>query len=282
MPSAPNLNVDLHCHSTVSDGVLEPHALARRAHANGVQMWALTDHDEVSGLPQAGQVARELGMQFVPGIEISVTWSGKTVHIVGLGIDAGHAALNQGLVEIRTGRVERARKIADRLRDLGVPDSYEGALAYAGNPLLISRTHFARFMVERGYCKTMQAVFDKYLGDHKPANVSGSWAKLANALAWIHDSGGRAVIAHPGRYNYTSVQFGALFDEFKQLGGEAIEVITGSHSVDQYRQYADVARRYGFMASCGSDFHSPGESRKDLGSLPLLPADLRAVWHDWV
>ncbi len=282
MTPSPNLKVDLHCHSTVSDGVLMPRELAVRAHANGVGLWALTDHDEVSGLEPAAQAARDLGLPFVPGIEISVTWAQQTVHIVGLGIDASNPVLKAGITAIQAGRVGRARQMADRLESLGIADSYAGALRFVNNPLLISRTHFARFLVDQGYCKNMQAVFDKYLGDGKPACVSGSWATLTQALAWISAAGGRAIIAHPGRYHYTSVQFGALFDEFKDKGGAGIEVITGSHSVDQYRQYADVARQYGFMASCGSDFHSPAESHKDLGSLPPLPADLKPVWHDWV
>ncbi|HUG59633.1 MAG TPA: 3',5'-nucleoside bisphosphate phosphatase [Candidimonas sp.] len=276
------MKVDLHCHSTVSDGVLAPAELAVRAHANGVQLWALTDHDELSGLPEARRVAEAAGMQFIPGVEISVTWSKQTVHILGLGIDELDTELNAGLVGICKGRSVRAHEMADRFTALGVPDSYEGALAYAANPALISRTHFARFLVERGYCKNMQMVFDKYLGENKPANVPVYWSKLEEAVGWILGAGGRAVIAHPGRYGYSPMQFDALFEQFKDLGGSAIEVITGSHTFDQYAEYAAVARRYGFMASCGSDFHSPKEARLDLGELPPLPSDLTPVWHDWI
>lgn len=253
-----------------------------RAHANGVQLWALTDHDELSGLPEARRVAEAAGMQFIPGVEISVTWSKQTVHILGLGIDELDTELNAGLVGICKGRSVRAHEMADRFTALGVPDSYEGALAYAANPALISRTHFARFLVERGYCKNMQMVFDKYLGENKPANVPVYWSKLEEAVGWILGAGGRAVIAHPGRYGYSPMQFDALFEQFKDLGGSAIEVITGSHTFDQYAEYAAVARRYGFMASCGSDFHSPKEARLDLGELPPLPSDLTPVWHDWI
>lgn len=282
MKSSPVLNADLHCHSVCSDGVLRPAELAARAHANGVGLWALTDHDEVAGLAEARAAARELGMPFLDGIEISVTWTQQTVHIVGLRIDPADAALNAGLDGIRAGRLERARRMADGLLALDIPGSYEGALAYAGNPRLVSRTHFARFLVERGHCANLQAAFDRYLGDGKPAYAPGRWASLAEAVGWITAAGGRAVIAHPGRYRYTPMQFAALFDEFKALGGQAIEVVTGSHWPEQYGQYADVARRYGFLASCGSDFHSPSESRKDLGSMPPLPAGLKPVWHDWV
>lgn len=221
-------------------------------------------------------------MVFVPGVEVSVTWAKQTVHILGLGINELDTKLNAGLEGIRSGRLVRAQEMAKRLAAMGVPGSYEGALPYAANPLLISRTHFARFLVEQGYCKNMQMVFDKYLGENKPANVPVHWSTLEEAVDWIRGANGRAVIAHPGRYEYTAMQFNALFDRFKELGGEGIEVVTGSHTPDQYAEYARVARRYGFMASCGSDFHSPKEMRLDLGELPPLPSGLTPVWHDWI
>ncbi len=266
----------------MSDGVLAPAELAARARANGVQLWALTDHDELAGLAEARRKAEALGMQFVPGVEISVTWARQTIHVLGLGVDEFDTKLNAGLAGLRAGRSVRAREMADRLTAMGVPNSYEGALPYAANPSLISRTHFARFLVEHGYCRNMQMVFDKYLGENKPANVQVQWSTLEQALGWIIGAGGRAAIAHPGRYNYSPMQFDALFEQFKDLGGAAIEVITGSHTPDQYAEYAAVARRYGFMASCGSDFHSPKEARLDLGELPPLPADLTPVWRDWI
>lgn len=274
-------NVDLHCHSTVSDGVLSPRNVAARAYANGVDAWALTDHDEISGLAAAAESARELGMRFVTGVEISVTWANQTVHIVGLNFDANNAALAEGLRATRAGRADRARQIGEKLAEMGMPGAYEGALPFAGNPELISRTHFARYLVEAGFCPDVQTVFTKYLGDDRPGQVAIQWATLAQAVAWIRDAGGRAVIAHPGRYKYTQMQFSALFDEFMALGGEGIEVTTGSHTSEESRRYADVAREWGFLASRGSDFHSPHESRVDLGQLPPLPADLRTVWHDW-
>jgi predicted metal-dependent phosphoesterase TrpH len=272
----------LHSHSTVSDGVLAPAELAARAHANGVQLWALTDHDELSGVAEGRAAAQALGMLFVPGVEISVTWCGQTVHVLGLNVDEQDAGLGAGLEGIRAGRSVRARAMGDKLAALGVPGGYEGALRHAANPSLVSRTHFARFLVEQGHCKSMQAVFDKYLGDGKPGNVAIQWPALDQAVAWILGAGGRAAIAHPGRYKYSPLQFDALFERFKELGGTAIEVITGSHTPDQYVEYAGVARRYGFMASCGSDFHSPKEAKLDLGDLPPLPADIKPVWHDWI
>ncbi len=273
---------DLHCHSTISDGLLAPAAVASRAFANGVDVWALTDHDEVRGIQQAGEVARELGMRFFSGVEISVTWANHTVHVVGLNFDADNAALVDGLEQTRAGRVRRAREMGERLAAMGMPGAYEGALPFAGNPDLISRTHFARYLVEAGYCPDVQTVFNKYLGDDCKAHVPVQWATLEQALQWIHGAGGRAVIAHPGRYKYTPVQFGGLFDEFRERGGEGIEVVTGSHRPEQYQEYAGVARHYGFLASCGSDFHGPQESRHDLGTLPPLPANLKPVWHDWL
>lgn len=275
------MKIDLHCHSTVSDGVLPPEQVVARAHANGVQVLALTDHDETAGLAAAGVCAQQAGMRFVPGVEVSVTWAGRTVHIVGLGIDADNYLLNKGLASVRGGRSERARTMAARLDELGFPGAYEGAMAFVSNPDLVSRTHFARFMVQEGHCRTLQQVFERYLGDDKPANVPVQWATLEHALEWIHGAGGMAVIAHPGRYDYTPLQFDAFCSAFRDLGGQGIEVVTGSHRPDEYAVYARVAQHYGFLASVGSDFHSPDEGRTDLGDLPPLPAGLTPVWHDW-
>lgn len=276
------MKADLHCHSVVSDGVLTPEALALRAHDNGVQLWALTDHDEVAGVAAAREAATALGMQHVSGVEISVTWAGHTVHVLGLGLDDTHPGLVQGLAGVRSGRAERAREMGRRLEALGMPGCYEGALQRASNPALISRTHFARHLLESGHCQSMQEIFDRYLGDGKPAYVPMQWSSLEQAVGWILAAGGRAAIAHPGRYEYTDTQFHALFEQFRDLGGEAIEVVTGSHAPHQYAEYAQVARHYGFLASCGSDFHSPSEGKIDLGGMPPLPAGLKPIWHDWV
>lgn len=276
-----SLKIDLHCHSTVSDGVLSPDQVVARAHANGVQVLALTDHDETGGLGIASDYAQDAGIHFVPGVEVSVTWAGHTVHIVGLGIAADDATLNAGLERVRSGRRERARTMAERLGELGFPGAYDGAMAFVSNPELISRTHFARFLVQEGHCRNMQQVFERYLGDHKPAHVPVQWATLEQAVSWIHTAGGMAVIAHPGRYDYTPVQFDGLCTTFKDLGGQGIEVVTGSHHPDEYATYARVAKHYGFLASVGSDFHGADESRMDLGDLPSLPPGLTPVWHDW-
>ncbi len=275
------LNVDLHCHSNVSDGVLPPAAVAQYAHKAGVDVWGLTDHDEVGGIVAARAAAAGVGMQFIPGVEISITWAGQTVHIVGLRIDETNPVLLKGLADTRSGRDARGREMAAQLAQAGIPHAYEGALKYVGNPDLMSRTHFARYLVEYGACANIPEVFRKYLTEGKPGYVPHRWATLEQAVGWIRAAGGIAVIAHPGRYKFSPVAEGVLFDEFKQLGGAAIEVVTGSHTPDQYPVYAELARRYGFLASRGTDFHAPGESRAEFALLPPLPANVTPVWHDW-
>jgi len=275
------LNVDLHCHSTVSDGLLTPAEIANRAHQRGVDVWALTDHDEISGVAVAREVAKSLGMQHVGGVEISVTWAKKTIHIVGLQIDETSPGLVQGLYDTRHGREKRAMQIGVMLAEVGIPDAFQGALRYVGNPDLISRTHFARYLVEDGFCSDVSDVFKNYLVEGKPGYVEHRWSTLQNAVQWINGAGGVAVVAHPGRYDLTQLEMAAFLDEFKQHGGVGIEVITGSHTPDQFIEYAKVAQQYGFLASRGSDFHGPGESRTELGALPPLPPNLTPVWHDW-
>ncbi|MCD9123794.1 MULTISPECIES: 3',5'-nucleoside bisphosphate phosphatase [Cupriavidus] len=275
------INADLHCHSTISDGTLPPAVVAERAHANGVEIWSLTDHDELGGQLIARETAEALGMRYVPGVEISVTWAGQTVHIVGLQIDPLCPELIDGLTATRSGRARRAQDIGEALRAVGIEGAYEGALRYVGNPDLISRTHFARWMVDEGICGNISEVFDRYLTEGRPGYVGHRWATLGEAVKWIRAAGGIAVMAHPGRYDYTDTQHDALFDEFTALGGGAVEVVTGSHTPDQYRRYADVARHYGLLASRGSDFHGPGEGRVEIGTLPPLPSSLTPVWHDW-
>jgi predicted metal-dependent phosphoesterase TrpH len=275
----PLLNADLHCHSVVSDGTLTPEALAARAKANGVQLWALTDHDEIGGQERAIAAAKAEGMKYLTGVEISITFAGKTVHIVGLGLDHTNQALVQGLRNTRGGRAERAKEMSDGLAKVGIQGAFEGALQYAGNHELISRTHFARFLVETGVCKDTSEVFRKYLTENKPGFVPHRWASLENAVKWITGAGGVAVIAHPARYGFTANEEFALFTEFKQHGGLGVEVVTGSHSSADALQYAETALEFELAASRGSDFHSPDESHTDLGTLPWLPGQLKPVWE---
>jgi predicted metal-dependent phosphoesterase TrpH len=273
-------NADLHCHSTVSDGTLEPEAIAARAAANGVALWALTDHDELAGQQRACAAAHAHGMAYLTGTEVSVTFAGETVHIVGLGFDAADEDLRNGLARTRGGREQRAREMAAGLAQVGIHGAYEGALKFVGNPELMSRTHFARFLVEAGHCSDLSDVFRHYLIDGKPGFVPHRWAKLGEAVGWITRAGGLAVIAHPARYRrLTATEEYALFTEFKAHGGRGVEVMTGSHSAAECVKYADVALEFDLLASRGSDFHAPGESRCDLGALPDLPGRVTPVWE---
>jgi hypothetical protein len=272
------LNADLHCHSVVSDGTLSPEELAQRAKAQGVTLWSLTDHDEIGGQARAAKAAAACGLDYLSGVEISVTFLHQTVHIVGLGFDVDNTALTEGLQQTRGGRSQRAMEMAADLARVGIQDAFEGALKYAGNPNLISRTHFARYLVETGVCKDTYEVFRKYLTEGKPGFVEHRWASLKDAVRWITQAGGMAVIAHPARYKFSANEELALFTEFKGHGGLGVEVVTGSHSNAESANYAATALEFGLAASRGSDFHSPEESRTELGALPDLPAQLVPVW----
>ncbi|HEX5127621.1 MAG TPA: 3',5'-nucleoside bisphosphate phosphatase [Rhodocyclaceae bacterium] len=271
-------NADLHCHSTVSDGLLSPTEVVRRAKANGVDLLALSDHDELGGLAEARKAAQGCELDFIDGVEISVSWLDQTIHIVGLNIDPQSKALTQGLDVVRSGREGRARRIGDELAKIGIRDAYEGAASFAENPGLISRAHFARYLVEAGISRNTQEVFDHYLVRGKPGFVDHEWATLGQALEWIHAAGGVAVIAHPGRYRLSKAEMASLFNRFRDLGGEAIEVVTSAHTDPQILEYARAARQYGFLASRASDFHGPGESHVDIGQAQPLPPDLTPVW----
>lgn len=271
-------NADLHCHSKFSDGALPPAELVRRAQRNGVEIFALTDHDHLGGLPEAALEAARLGLQFIPGVEISVSWLDQTIHVVGLGIDPDNRELQAGLAQVRSGRDARAREMSAALEKVGVKDAYAGAMRYVANPALIGRSHFARYLVECGYAKTPGEVFAHYLVPGKPGFVEQTWARLDEALGWIAGAGGLAVLAHPGRYRLSNAQLEEFLVAFKAGGGVGIEVCTGAHDEAATRRFATVARRYGFLASRASDFHAPGESETDLGGAPELPPDLEPVW----
>ena len=271
-------NADLHCHSVVSDGTLEPEALAARAKANGVDLWSLTDHDEIGGQARAIAAAHEQGMAYLTGTEISITFLNITVHMVGLGFDADNETLRSGLWRTRNGREARARDMAAQLLEVGIPGAYEGALKFVGNPELISRTHFARFLVESGVCSSTNEVFSRFLTEGKPGYVEHRWAALGEAVRWVRDAGGVAVLAHPARYKLTPNERYALFNDFKSHGGQGVEVVTGSHTAAEAIEYAAIAQEFGLMGSRGSDFHSPTEGNADLGSLPPLPATLTPIW----
>jgi 3',5'-nucleoside bisphosphate phosphatase len=277
-----DLNVDLHMHSTASDGALSPSELVARAHGNGVEILALTDHDTLSGQQEARETAQRLGVHYVHGVEISVTWAGETIHVVGLQVDIGHEPLQQVLAGIQQGRHRRAQEMASRLVAHGLPDILEDAKGFARNPDLIGRTHFARALVARGICPDMQSVFQAFLTPGKPGYTPHEWASLTKAVGAIRGAGGVAVLAHPARYRLGAIGQWALIDEFKTLGGTALEVVTGSHSDTEARRYQRIAIEHGLHASRGSDFHAPQESRFDVGAAPPLPDATRPVWHGWV
>jgi len=274
------LNIDLHCHSSVSDGVLSPREVVERAISNGVDVLALTDHDDVAGLAEARAAAEPAELSFIPGVEISVSWGGQTVHIVGLRIDPAHPEFAAGLQEIRAGRTERAHRMADQLAAVGIQGAFEGASSHAANKQIIGRTHFARWLVEQGHAPDLRTTFRRFLTRGNPGYVEHQWTSLENAVGWIRASGGMAVIAHPGRYAFNARELHLLLDAFRALGGEGIEVVTGSHHPSEYGKFADLARAFGLLASRGADFHAPGEG-VDLGRLPPLPHYCQPVWKAW-
>jgi hypothetical protein len=272
-------NFDFHCHSAISDGLLPPAEVARRAAGNGVDLWSLTDHDELGGLVEARAAADEAGMRFITGVEVSIEWSGIPIHVVGLGFEENHPALVGGLNALREGRIERAKRMGEALAAIGIPGVYEGAMGYVTNPSLISRAHFGRYLVSIGIARDLPGLFQHYLTPGKPGYVDHRWATVEETVGWIAEAGGVAVVAHPGRYKMSGAQMRRFLDEFKDVGGQGIEVTCGSHSPDHIMHFARLARHYAFHASRGSDFHGPGESYVDLGMLPPLPEDLKPVWR---
>lgn len=269
---------DLHCHSRYSDGTLSPADLARQAHAQGVDLWALTDHDTLAGQTEARASTEALGLAWVSGVEVSAGFLGQTIHVVGLGVDVRHPGLEQLLAANRASRIPRAQAMAAGLAAQGIPNAYAGALHYAQDPAQLSRTHFARYLVEIGRCRSVAEVFRRYLTPGKPGYAPHQWASLSACVGQIRAAGGVAVLAHPARYKLPALQVQLLFDTFAEHGGQGIEVVTSAHTPAQVQQYAAVARERGWVASCGSDFHSPQESRCLLGALAPLPGRLRPVW----
>jgi len=272
--------IDLHCHSTISDGLYSPEELVAYAHAQGVKVLALTDHDDMGGLSRARKAAEQHGMQFINGVEISVTWKKRTLHIVGLKVSPDYAPLKTALDAVKQGRLDRAKLMAEGLEKVGIEGSFEGAQAIAGNSIM-TRSHFARFLVEAGYVKDVKTVFKKYLVKGKPGFVEHEWMTLEEAVTLIKDSGGVAVIAHPGRYDLGRTNMPLLMHQFRMCGGEAIEVVTGSHTPPQYTQFAKIAHQFSLKSSLGSDFHGPGMSYMAMGRIAELPANCVPVWQGW-
>lgn len=274
------LRYDLHSHSTASDGEFSPADLVARAHKLGVDVLALTDHDVTAGLAEARITADKLGLELVPGVEISVTWKDQTIHILGLQIDSDNVNLQEGLAGLRAFRDGRAEEMGRRLEGHGIAGAYEGAKRYALGSIL-SRTHFAHFLVADGHAKDMQQVFKRFLVKGKPGYVPGQWATLEDAVGWIRGAGGQAVVAHPARYKFTATRMRAFLDAFKQCGGAGMEVVSGSHSRDDYYIMADYAKRFSLAASSGSDYHGPANTWLELGRLPELPSGCVPIWAQW-
>lgn len=275
------MSFDLHAHSTASDGLLAPAALVARAVERGVTVLALTDHDDTAGLEEARAAAAGGPLELVAGVEVSTTWERHAVHVVGLHVDPAHPVLAHGLAELRAGRDARARRIGEALARAGIANAYEGARSFAASDRLVSRAHFARFLVEQGRAKSTRDVFKRYLTPGKPGYVPHAWTAVRTAVEWIHAAGGQAVLAHPGRYELTATGMRRLLTDFRDAGGDAIEVVTAAHTREEYGLFAGHARTFGFLASAGSDYHGPGESPLDLGSLPALPPGLTPVWSTW-
>ena len=271
---------DLHCHSTVSDGLLSPPELVAHAAKRGVKVLALTDHDDLGGLHIAREAALQHDIQFINGVEISVTWKRRTLHIVGLKVDANNAALKAALDGVRIGRDERAQEMGADLARVGIHGAYEGAKALAKQSI-ITRTHFARFLVDNGHAKDTKSVFKKYLVKGKPGFKEHEWMNLKSAVDLINAAGGQAVIAHPGRYDLGTINMLLLMHEFRSLGGTAIEVVTGSHTPPQYQQFAKIAHKFSLKSSLGSDYHGSGISYMEMGCIPDLPDGCVPVWDDW-
>ncbi|MFA7350725.1 MAG: PHP domain-containing protein [Methylotenera sp.] len=272
--------IDLHSHSNISDGLLSPTDLVEHAATHGVKILALTDHDDISGLAEAQQAAIQRGIQLVNGVEISVTWKKRTLHVVGLNINPLNTVLMQSLTSVRQSRLERAKQMALGLEKAGIHGAFEAASTLAEQSIL-TRMHFARFLVERQYAKDAKSVFKKYLVKGKPGFVDHEWMSLESALNLITGSGGVAVLAHPGRYDIRRTNMLLLLEEFRALGGSAIEVVTGSHTPAQYVEYAKYAQLFGLKASQGSDYHGKGISFMEMGRLPALPSNCIPVWQGW-
>ncbi|MES2206251.1 MAG: PHP domain-containing protein [Pseudomonadota bacterium] len=277
------LNIfDLHCHSWFSDGTLSPTDVVNRAAKNGVRFLSITDHDTIEGLEEAEHAAHNANITLIPGIELSVTWNNTTLHVVGLNIDRTTTILKHATAKIAQIRFERAKAMALDLEKAGIPNAFEGAMRFARSEHLLTRTHFARFLVDKGLCANLSKVYKNYLKRGKPGYIKSTWLSLEDAIRIIKDSKGIAVLAHPGRYDLSSSARKKLLNEFAELGGGALEVTTSNHTPEQTAYFTENCLRLGLKASCGSDFHSPDESRIDLGGVIPFPSILTPVWAEWL
>jgi len=273
------MQVDLHTHTNASDGTLSPAELVRDAHAAGVQMLAITDHDTVAGLDSLALPLPD-GLRLIPGIELSANWRNTAIHIVGLNIDPDDSNLRAGIAQQHRARTERAAIIAERLEKVGFTDVLAGAQREAGREL-VGRPHFARYLVSSGQIKDVNTAFKRHLGRGKRGDVRDGWPEIATVINWIHTAGGAAVLAHPAKHKLTNLRLEELCRDFVTAGGDALEVISGFQNMSLTQKLARLANRHGLQASVGSDFHMPGQPWARLGCVPQLPSDSRPVWRDW-
>jgi len=273
--------IDLHSHSTASDGSFSPSDLVAKAAEVGIKHLALTDHDTTAGLAAAATAANQHGIQLIPGLELSATWQKRTLHIVGLNIDPAAPVMETALAKAESQRQQRAEKIAAKLRKCGVENSLEHATTLANGGQL-TRTHFARVLVEGGHCKDMKSTFKKYLGAGKPAFVKAEWLALDQAINIIQQSGGKAVLAHPHKYGMTATWRRLMLTAFRDANGNAVEVCCGNSSVNDIQTISKAAVQHGLLGSIGSDFHGYGQPWIKLGQVQALPKSLTPVWEEWL
>lgn len=271
---------DLHSHSLCSDGVLSPRELVARAKEYGVTALALTDHDTLAGQAEAHAAANDLGILAISGIELSCQWSGVGVHIVGLNFDLQSPIITDAVAHQQHVRRERAEVIANKLAKLGMQGALEGAQRFAGDGS-VGRPHFAKWLIENNHVPTMSAAFKRYLGAGKPGDVKQMWPTIGEAVSWISSSGGLAVLAHPDKYKLTRTKLNRLLLDFVEVGGRAMEVVSGKQTASVTQYMAHIADKHQLYASCGSDFHVPEQAWQELGQFGSLPSQCQPIWGLW-
>lgn len=272
------MKADLHNHSYYSDGVLSPSEVVKLGHEAGCDLFSLTDHDTTDGLDEAVKAADGLSMKLVTGVEISAFWRNMTIHIVGLDVDVDSDILQKGLRYNQLLRSERAEKIALGLRRAGIADAMEKTQALSKTPML-TRTHFAQMLIQEGYCKDMKSVFRRFLVGKKPGGTRVEWKEYDEVIGWIHAAGGRAVIAHPFRYRMTNTKIKKMLLDFKEAGGDAMEVITATSTPDEISWSEQWASEFNLLSSCGSDYHGWPNQRIQMGRLADLPESSNEIWR---
>ena len=277
-----DLKYDLHSHTIYSDGSLTPEALVALAKEHKVDVLALTDHDTTAGIALAAKAAMDVGIGFMPGVEISALWKGSAgyqpIHILGLGIDPANEALQVGLKNQEAMRIDRAKAMGEELAKKGIEGVYEQAKALAGDKI-VGRAHFAQVLVQQGYAKDVKHVFKHYLAGGKPGFVPTKWAAYDEVITWIQGAGGQAVLAHPARYKLTTAKLKHLLKDFKAAGGDGLEVVTSNHDPKETQQMANLAVQFDLKASSGSDFHGPHMPWAVLGRLAPIPKGCTPIWQ---